>query len=738
MSRRFVASVLAAALAGLAPCGGPGALLGQEATGELVAVPPDTYADEATRSLVARARRARRAAVEGIRSYEGVMRERIYVGLTALRFRRERGLFEQERVARLRWEADGDRAIHWLAARQAIPVVGADTRRAEVEAQGRVGAAGSDVRDELRQELPRELLRELELPGFVFDPHGDRMAFGESWALNPMADTAASEYRYAPGDTLVLTLPDGRRIVLLEVRVTPRRSDFRLVAGSLWFDEESASLVRATYKPARPFDLGMDEPEDASEVPAFLKPVQAEISYVAVEYSLYEFRYWLPRRFALQGEARLGRFARLPLTVEWSLREYEVNREESEIPLRGPLPPGWARREGRVRGGAGVPDRFVTVIVPEPAELLTSARLSEPSGERTPAAFTDAEIAELRGTLEGLLPEYQPLRPTLHWGLDRSMVRFNRVEGLSLGAEAEVPLTPDLTAAVQARVGTGDRQPYGALTLWRGPEDARWHLRLGREVAFAGDYGAPFSLTSSALHLLTGQDRNFLYRRSAASAGYTRRGARTRWSVEGFGERHNSTERTTTFYLLEPFSEDTVPANPRADRADVLGARARIDWFRGIDPNGWILTAGVRGEVGWGDATYQRIWARASAGHPLPFGLAGAVEVSGGTLVGDVLAQHRYFLGGTETLRGIDQNELAGEAFWRVRGELGSGFAGARVALFSDVGWAGPGKDFGLTGRVMAVGVGGSFLDGLVRIDLARSVRGAGKWKAYLYFDGLF
>jgi hypothetical protein len=118
-------------------------------------------------------------------------------------------------------------------------------------------------------------------------------------------------------------------VVLHEVLVEPRRADFHLVAGSLWFDEENRSLVRATYRPARPFDLLLDEPQDAEEVPAILQPVEAEISYVTVEYSLNELRFWLPRRFALEGEVRMGRLMRIPLTVEWSVEQYDVNQTAS-------------------------------------------------------------------------------------------------------------------------------------------------------------------------------------------------------------------------------------------------------------------------------------------------------------------------------------------------------------------------------------------------------------------------
>jgi len=108
---------------------------------------------------------------------------------------------------------------------------------------------------------------------------------------------------------------------MIEVRVDPRRPDIHLVAGSLWFDQGSGSLVRASYKPARPFDLELIEPEDAEEVPGLLKPITAEIKYVTVEYSFHEFRYWLPRRFALEGEATVGRLLQIFLRSSGPYRD---------------------------------------------------------------------------------------------------------------------------------------------------------------------------------------------------------------------------------------------------------------------------------------------------------------------------------------------------------------------------------------------------------------------------------
>lgn len=699
----------------------------------------DAYRDREARMLMERARMARYRDIEGMQSYEGVLRERIYVGLTALRFRRERSLFEQERIARLRWSAGGERAIQWLGVRRAIPIVGADTRPGQgpPDADG-VGGAGAEVRAELQRELPDELLREVELPAFVFDPAGDRLMFGDDWALHPLSDSAAAHYRFASGDTLRLRIPsEDREIVLEEVLVEPRRADFHLVAGSLWFDAQSASLVRATYKPARPFDLALDEPEDSDEVPGFLKPVQAEITYITVEYSLQEFRYWLPRRFALEGEARLGGLVRIPLTVEWNVGEYSVNEEQTEIPLEGPLPPGWSRREERTEDDRGKVS-YVTVIVPETEQLVSSPELSEEFGERTPTAFTDAEVDELRGELESMLPTFHRFRPRFAWGWERGLIRYNRVEGLSLGVVSTFPLAPSTDLDMEARVGTADVEPNLIATLSRGAPDRRWALTAYHRLESMSEFNDPFTLKSSVAALLLGLDRGQYFRTTGASLSYARTGQNVRWSVAGFHEAQRPAQMGTDFYLTAPIRDDSVATVLQAERLDQSGVRTTVSWFAGIDPNGLILTGSLSGELSGGDATVARTATAFSASHPLPFGLAGAAELGAGALWSEGPLQSEYFLGGATTLRGIDTNKLHGTSFWRARGELASGFAGARLAVFTDLGWAGPREDFTLGDPIVSVGAGASLLDGIFRLDLARAVRREGGWKLHLYLDGLF
>jgi hypothetical protein len=698
---------------------------------------PEAFRDPAARELMQRARAARQRDVEGLRSYEGVLRERIYVGITALRFRRERGLFEQERIARIRWSADGEKVIQWLGARRAIPIVGADTRRDEVAAEGKVGKAAADVRDDLRRELPEELLQDRDLPAFALDPADDRLAFGGDWALHPLSDSADAHYRFSCGDTLRIHLPPDRDVVLHEVRVEPRRADFHLVAGSLWFDAGTGSLVRASYRPARAFNLLIDEPEDAEDVPGILQPVEAEISYITVEYSLHEFRYWLPRRFAMEGEARMGRLLRIPLTVEWRIGEYDVNQESSRIPIVGPLPPGWSRSEQKVEDDRGRVS-YYTVLVPETRDLLTSPELSPAAVQRSPTAFTDDELDALRGELEALLPTYRRFRPQAAWGLSQGLTRYNRVEGLSVGAKLDLPLSPTLAVGLEGRIGTGDREPNAVVVVAKGAPDRQWTVSGYHRLDANDDWSSPFSLGSSLGNLLFGSSVGEFHRATGASLGYARAGRAARLAVSGFYERHRPVERTTDFSVPDLFgthpARDVLPAAP----VTLQGVRASLRWFRGQDPNALVLSGQLLGEVATGDASYRRGAVTLAASHPLFFGLAGAVEAGAGTLLGDELPQRDFLLGGTATLRGFDDSSLRGSSFWRGRAEVATGFAGARVGFFGDAGWAGPRSSFTFEDPLVSLGVGTSLLDGLVRLDLARGVRRGGAWHVHLYLDGLF
>jgi hypothetical protein len=468
-----------------------------------------------------------------------------------------------------------------------------------------------------------------------------------------------------------------------------------------------------------------------------LKPVQADISYITVEYSLHDLEYWLPRRFALQGEVRMGRVLRMPLTADWSVSDYAVNDTATQIDANDSLPPGWARQQDTVKDSRG--ERHpVTVVVPPPQELLHAPELSSSFGARAPAGFSDAELNELKGELQSLLPTYQRFRPTFAWGLQRGLIRYNRVEGLSVGGAVTVPFTPLTSLDVEARIGTAEQDPDVAATLRHGTDNHRWELAGYHRLDAMGDWGTPFSLTSSLGNLVLGTDRQQYYRATGTSLGYRGLGRQVRWQATAFYEDQRPVTRETTFFLLKSLRHDTVDAVLPAQPLSVAGVRGTLAWFSGIDPSKLIVTGRLIGEAAVGDATYQRAALSLSATHPLLFGLDGALEVGAGALWGDEPIQRDFFLGGSATLRGYDANEFHGASFWRGRAELATGLAAARVGIFSDVGWVGPRRAFSLVDPRVSVGVGASFLDGLFRVDVSHAVRGGKKYKLNLYLDGLF
>jgi hypothetical protein len=74
-------------------------------------------------------------------------------------------------------------------------------------------------------------------------------------------------------------------------------------------------------------------------------------------------------------------------------------------------------------------------------------------------------------------------------------------------------------------------------------------------------------------------------------------------------------------------------------------------------------------------------------------------------------------------VRGQTAGSGYGTAFWLSRVEIGSNNAAVRPVIFGDLGWAGSRDAWSQVGRPMSgVGVGASFLDGMIRMDLARGL----------------
>lgn len=704
----------------------------------------DTFGDPQVRRLLERARVARTRGFEGLESYQGRLWERLYVGIDARTFRRERGLIEEERSAVIRWSAEGERRVLWEGARRDIPIAGLSSARDD-------GVATALARELSGSRLP---------PPLTFDPGSDRIYFGVvDWALSPLADTAGHHYRFRSGDTLRITLPeDGRQVVLAEILVEPRRSDPRLLSASLWFDTSSGALVRGVYRPARPFDLAVDgDADDRGDIPRLLRPVRAEIRVVSVDHGYFDFQWWIPRRFLFEGEASVGRLARFPLRVEWTLDDVEVNAPVP-VELSGEgRPEGWVVTTDQVARASRGDSVSVVRIVPPSDELAGGRGMS---GVPTPSrpSFSEGDLRDLEARLSSLLPAPAGTRVDWLWGLEESLLRFNRIEGLALGVGIRTVLPGGREVRARVRSAVEAPRPTADLMLRGGTQGRRWDARIYRELSASSEWHDPAGLSASLGNVVNGEGPTPWYRSTGISVGLERSHGRHRWSSSIFAERQDAAELGTSWHLRRLLDEDRILLqNIGARDGSWVGVRGRHRWQSGVDPSGLRVFVRSLGEAATGDATYGRGSVTVATTFPLLSGLLrgweGALELGGGGSVGDLPPQRRFFPGGPAGYRAGQVGEREGDRYWMARGEIGKGFTGVRGVIFLDALQVAGGGDVLLAladqdavggGRSvwkkpdLGAGLGISLLDGLFRLDLARQIRPDGGWNALVYFDALF
>jgi hemolysin activation/secretion protein len=154
------------------------------------------------------------------------------------------------------------------------------------------------------------------------------------------------------------------------------------------------------------------------------------------------------------------------------------------------------------------------------------------------------------------------------------------------------------------------------------------------------------------------------------------------------------------------------------------GASVRLVHTHGLDPRGFQTFTDIRLEGAGGDSTYGRGVAELTLSEGLPLNFAAALTLAGGSSVGGVPPQRRWYLGGKHTIRGQSPDTAqSGNAFWMTRAEIGKDLRFVRPSLFGDLGWVGDRTRMSAVGRPMSgVGVGLAVFDGLMRVDVSRGL----------------
>jgi len=731
----------------------------------------DAFLDPTAASLFRSAQRNWMAIDSSVARYTAVIKQRIAAGIrTPLK---DRTIYRNESAVRAFWDRDHDALIQVLGARAQHP-----------------------GREQAKKEGELNWLEELTIDS-PFEPGGDRLLFGlfdqgseeitnpedsDFWIAHPLALGADTLYRYQSGDTLTLGLPDGRRLRTVRLDVLPREADVHRISGTLWIEPEGGALVRATYRLSRKLDVIRDIPDVREEdeqgefdkVPGVLKPWTFEMSLVAISYSLWDFRVWLPRSMRVEGQVEVG-ILKMPISFDlaYQIESVTTQDELAEEAVAGLDERHFGSREEAMaflaqlltdedgveyrpvedmtRTSGGRTSRF---LIPVDESLIENSRhLPPPIWKDAPGFASEEELKTVFEELADLPPiPMEGIPWDVNWGWARhDLVRYNRVEGPAIGGRFNATLgsfVGPLDFRASGFFGFGDLEPKARLEFERSGVIRRVALGAYRELRPTDAKGRYLGLGNSLNAFLFGRDDGEYFMATGGDLVWrSPEAARESFRFRAYAERQDPAHRMTEFAMVRAFDGDwDFRPNVEAQVVEEAGGELTLSPWWGTDPLAPQVGLELYGQAAaWRapDSTSSTNFGRASAILRVAFPMPGSdwrvgVEVGGGTTWGDAPLQRNWFLGGPASLRGYEASVLSGSSFARSRLEVAKVFPTAvTVSFFGDVGWAGNREDFDTDDLLYGVGVGGSVLDGLIRMDISQGLTGPSRFRVDLYLDAI-
>ncbi|MEP6763436.1 MAG: hypothetical protein ABJB66_03945, partial [Gemmatimonadaceae bacterium] len=393
----------------------------------------------------------------------------------------------------------------------------------------------------------------------------------------------------------------------------------------------------------------------------------------------------------------------------------------------------WIRTETRYEGALRMAYRMPC----DPEKLANAKEL--------PAAYTSDEklfdVAtrdELLASLDmSLQPSWGPQKPTIRTGAD--LVRYNRVEGLSVGVEAKQTLGAGYTLTALGRIGHADLHANGEVNVERSNGKRTEFLSVYHRLSAVNpEWGSALTFGPSIPAFLYTRDEGFYYRNFGIELGERRELRRGALNLRFFVEREYTAGDSgvvNTFSLGRVFGDKRFGPNIESEKSSFTGLAA--DWQRayGNNPLGFQFTTTLRGEAATGSRQYALGAIEGSVTRPLRY-IVGSLSGSTGYSAGAVPPQRLWFMGGLRSVRGQLARTQEGDAYWLLRSEIGTRSGFARPVAFFDIGWAGKRDLYGKSGTQRGAGVGVSLLDGLIRMDVARGIFPSKHWRTDLYLSG--
>jgi hypothetical protein len=295
-----------------------------------------------------------------------------------------------------------------------------------------------------------------------------------------------------------------------------------------------------------------------------------------------------------------------------------------------------------------------------------------------------------------------------------------------------------ITAELVGRLGVADIHPRGELAISRTDAFRTVGAAAYERLGVANEWGTPLDFGASVNALLFGRDEGLYYRATGVEiVGRGLEGSLFSWRL--FGEQHRSVDVETDFSLSRLITGNRFRDNIVAERADLLGVATRLQGSRGVDPRGFRLLGDLRADAATGDFDFARAMLDVTLSRTLLPRVGASVTAAGGASRGVVPVQRLWYLGGVHTIRGQPIAAARGDAFWLGRADLGFGLPVARPGIFYDLGWAGARADWRAPGRPLSgAGLGVSFLDGLLRIDIAKGLNPNRGWRTDMTLEARF
>jgi hypothetical protein len=681
------------------------------------------YADAATAALVNRARQRHLHQDSLVRDYRALVRTRFDASAGKSRFARMMPLIAHESVARVTWRAPNDLKVEMLGARTKSQL-------------SRFLPGDAEAKDEnVRVSFG-------DRPWFVPRALGDSvrlLGVPETAALHPLAPGAEAYYNYAIVDSVTMYLPN-HTLRAIAIRVRPRRVGPSLVAGDMWVDAETADVVRlmVTFLGEYLWDAPDSDAtaKDSADARNDSRRAQEILTVQAdLEYSLLEDRYWMPYRQVLDITAEVNFLIRLaaPFRVITTFSDYRVN-EDMPIAFEVPIDSLNGRRTSRrycprcgedererraddvgyLRTGTWSGGRWEMVVPPADSLFAypwtDTLRLEEDDATAEHIRQSVAELARIHENLPADLLMRRPFG--VAWGDVADLVRFNRVQGASVGLGVKLrPRLPFTTVFLSGRYGFSDQRVTGSALLRRDAPGGLLEVRGFRDVVEAEPWTQGQGIGNAMNALFAAHDDADYYLATGGAVAFTPFGGSFANVDFRIGvEHHGSMDAEATSGLNDVLGGSGLfPPNPSVAGGNYV--RASI---RPTAHVGWsTITFGVEGL-----ASDSLIGGRGWVTAQVPFRVVrhtGTLTLRTGYAVGDSIPQLQFRAGGPWTVRGYDYGVRRGAGAWSAQLDLAllQRWIWAPV-VFADVGdvyRAGP------FDPLVGLGGGVSFLGGLIRFN---------------------